>query len=230
MTLKDSGNKRYDEPIDQNVGFFSKDTIPAALKMYGKIRLGSSFNSIEMYNQATAFATWVHEDQVRKYNGFLYVTHPIRCAHRALNLLEDVDLAIAMLLHDGPEDQIEKCPPSLIEVLYGKRVRALVDSLTNPSKCHPELNREARKAMDRKHVGEASIYTKMLKMIDRIDNLNELDLAKDPGFATLYCSESALLWEVLAQTASASSSPYGTLLDELKSVIDGIRIKLGVTP
>jgi hypothetical protein len=228
---KPTGHRRYDEPLDKNVGFSAN---PPHLKITaGTPREGitypNGFNGMDRFHQAIHFATWVHEGQVRKYTGLPYVTHPIRCGNRAINLFQDADLGIAMLLHDGPEDQIERCPPSLIEVLYGKRVRSLVDSLTNPSKLHPELNREEKKKMDRAHYAKAYIYTKMLKMIDRIDNLKELDIKNDAAFAALYCTESSLLLQALEETTQyASSSPFGVLAIEMRDTISALRMQMGI--
>lgn len=230
-----SDHRRYDEPIDHNIGL-DKNLSPHFKPVVGPppeagITHPNGINSMEKFRQAMHFATWVHAGQVRKYNGLSYVLHPIRCANRALQLFSDVDLGIAMLLHDGPEDQIARCPFSLIQALYGNRVTELVKSLTNPSKEHPELNREQRKKIDREHYAGAYIYTKMLKMIDRIDDLLELHIDTDPGFAMLYCTESALLLEALEGTTPyASSSPFGILAAEMRKTIDGLRNAMGVQP
>ena len=178
------------------------------------------------FRQAIHFATWVHAGQARKYNGLPYVTHPIRCGSRALSLTGNYDVAIAMLLHDGPEDQAARCPFGLIEALYGQRVASIVMNLTNPSKAFKDANRAERKAIDRKHYQHAEAIVKACKCIDRIDNLGEMDLKVDPGFARVYCDESELLINVMRMN---ERSPFlDVMLEELANTIDGVRNKLGV--
>jgi (p)ppGpp synthase/HD superfamily hydrolase len=239
MSTDSSGHRRYDEPLDKSIGL-DKNLSPDYSKCFREI--GTELNtmrshtlvgdnSMEKFRQAIHFATWVHDAQKRKYNGMPYVTHPIRCAHRALKMLSDIDIGIAMLLHDGPEDQYARCPFSLIEALYGDRVMHLVKALTNPSKEFSDLNREKRKKIDRDHYANAYIYTKLMKMIDRLDNLNELSIEQDPGFVSLYCTESALLLEAIESTTPyASSSHFGVLAAEMRTKIDSLRNQIGVRP
>ena len=223
LSTNPSGHRRYDEPLDKNIGL-----VPADKEMGKVVRSLTDDRGSVLFRQAIHFATWVHEGQVRKYNGMPYVTHPIRCGNRALSLTGDYEIAIAMLLHDGPEDQIERCPFSLIAALYGLRVAEIVKGLTNPSKEHKEANRAERKAIDRKHYETASPVVKMCKCIDRLDNLNEMSVEQDPGFVRIYCDESALLIEVMRRTEQ--SPLLNSLLLELAKTINMLRNKIGVIP
>ncbi len=231
-----SGHRRYDEPVDQNVGV-NKNLTPLKPEKgqfdFSKSEVGSILvdpATMPLYRQAIHFATYVHDGQKRKYNGLPYVTHPIRCSQRVLKIfVNDFDMATAMLLHDAIEDQPARCPAELIEALYGHRVLALVLSLTNPSKERPDLNRSERKALDRKHYAEAHIFTKCLKLIDRIDNLNELSIEKDPGFVLLYCAETQLLLEAMqATTPARPESVFGSLVSEAITLVSKLRNQLGL--
>jgi hypothetical protein len=73
----------------------------------------------------------------------------------------------------------------------------LVYELTNVSKVeHPEWNRAKRKSADRERIRTISREAKIIKLIDRIDNLREMDGCGD-DFLEVYKSESKLLLECL---------------------------------
>lgn len=139
---------------------------------------------------AAEFACIKHAGQFRKYNFLPYITHPIRVASRTAIELKDADCVAAAYCHDLAED----C--AVLESRFGMAVAALVEQLTNPSKQHPQLSRAERKAMDREHARLISPEAQTIKLIDRIDNLAEIDFTDK--FAILYCEESRLLLPCLA--------------------------------
>jgi len=71
-----------------------------------------------------------------------------------------------------------------------------VVELTNPSKGRKDLPRKDRKAMDRAHLATVSREAKVIKMLDRIDNLSDCDAAPR-AFRGLYAMESAMLADVV---------------------------------
>jgi (p)ppGpp synthase/HD superfamily hydrolase len=135
------------------------------------------------------FAKAAHKGQFRKYTNEPYVTHPIRVAHAVmLHPIVAEDMIAAAFLHDVPEDTeftIEQ-----ITNLFGQEVGTLVDELTNQSKA-TGLPRAERKSMDRERLKTVSKKAKIIKMLDRIDNLNEMHGA-EYDFKKLYVGES--LW------------------------------------
>ena len=141
--------------------------------------------------QAAKWAEQAHRDVVRKYNGRLYIEHPMRVAGWT-SLIDGVqpEHVAAAWLHDVLEDN----PPFWedIRIFMPQSVERIVKQLTNPSKKLPELNRARRKAMDRKHLAEVCDTAKIIKMIDRYDNLCDVAEAKD-DFKLLYAEESILL-------------------------------------
>ncbi len=141
--------------------------------------------------QAAQWAQEAHKNQVRKYNGRLFIEHPMRVAGWT-SLMRDhqPEYVAAAWLHDVKEDQW-KFWLSILSQVPGS-VRIIVDQLTNPSKQFPNLNRAQRKAMDRKHLTECADCTKVIKMIDRYDNLCDVAEAKD-DFKRVYAEESLLL-------------------------------------
>lgn len=150
---------------------------------------------------AQRLATLAHEGQTRKYNGEPYITHPIRVAHlvaisEGLEHLDRNKMVQAAFLHDVLED----CPhitEDMIVEATNRQVLDLVKELTNPSK-GSKLPRAERKAIDREHLQHVSVEAKILKLIDRYDDLTEMvsdiQTSEDAKrFGKLYAKESELL-------------------------------------
>ena len=150
---------------------------------------------------AEEFATSKHFGQKRKYYDADYIVHPKRVAMivRTINMPETV--IQAAWLHDTIEDTDTSYED--LHLIFGKQVSDLVKELTNPSKQHPELNRAARKKMDREHISECSREAKIIKLADRIDNVESLMKPATPlDFVWLYLHETVQLSEVLRGTHS----------------------------
>ena len=146
---------------------------------------------------ALAFATQAHAGQVRKGAGGPYLQHPLRVATRLSRLPQATPQWVAAaLLHDTLED----CGVSHddLQQRFGTEVADLVRELTNPSKQFPELSRPEKKALDRAHVATVSLPAKMIKLIDRSDNLREGAASMDPEWLAVYVGESRALAAVLA--------------------------------
>lgn len=141
--------------------------------------------------EAAVFAVHHHYGQTRKYTGLPYFEHPMRVAGK-VSLLKSTteEMVAAAWLHDVLEDT----SATIIDLRhrFPKRVGELVDELTNPSKLIPYAPREKRKALDRRHISEASPAAKSIKAIDRSDNLLDMRLAP-LDFRELYAHESTLL-------------------------------------
>ena len=153
--------------------------------------------------QAAKFAAEAHAGQKRKYNGTPYIWHPMRVAGRLMCLTPlyyiPEEVVAAAWLHDVKEDCLpyweEHCNELPQEVIE------LVEHLTHTSKTgmHAHLNRAARKELDRQQLAKAPFWAKVIKCLDRLDNLNEMSYYDDEGFYILYCRESLQLFEALAE-------------------------------
>lgn len=139
--------------------------------------------------KAAQFAAAQHANQFRKYTNRPYITHPCRVAGRvAVHPLATEELVAAAFLHDVVEDC--DITPAHIWEEFGERVENYVTWMTNTSKSS-DRPRCIRKLMDRDRIADAPIEIKVLKLIDRIDNLREIDPGDD--FASLYVLESTQL-------------------------------------
>jgi (p)ppGpp synthase/HD superfamily hydrolase len=160
--------------------------------------------------QAAQYAARAHNGQRRKYTGYPYILHPMRVAGMA-SLIYDVTepVVAAAWLHDVIED----CDISFeqLDQAFGAHIANLVDALTNPSKLRPDLPRAERKRIDRDFIASGSYWARVLKCLDRLDNLREISPCD--GFTRLYCEETHLLLNALAD---ASPEPiFGGLFEEL---------------
>ncbi len=160
--------------------------------------------------QALLFAVQKHNGVMRKYyKDRPYIMHPIRVAEQVRlrygNGLTPEhrricdDSVCAAFLHDVVED----CGVTVneIKVLFGQYVATLVWELTNPSK-GSKLPRAERKKMDREHIAKISSTAKFINLVDRIDNMSEIENADD-DFKFMYAEESLKLLEVLRGTSEA---------------------------
>jgi (p)ppGpp synthase/HD superfamily hydrolase len=131
----------------------------------------------------------------RKYTNDPYIVHPISVGNTIYGLdAYDPNLHMASLLHDVIEDT--KWNYKHLFHLFGKDVADLVNEVTDVSINHPELNRKARKNMDKDHLALASDRAKSLKLADLIDN-SESIVKHDKKFAKVYMKEKADLLLVL---------------------------------
>ncbi len=158
-------------------------------------------------DRAQRFAEKAHAGQKRKYTGAPYVVHPGRVAQRVAGLGLPETAVAAAWLHDTVED----CGVS-IEALrseFGGEVAGLVDHLTNRSK-GLGLHRAARKKMDRERLSRIPMVARIIKAVDRLDNLGDLATG-DPAFRRMYASESVALADALAGETEGTAAEKALL-------------------
>lgn len=173
---------------------------------------------MNVITKAAQFANRAHEKSpARKYTGEAYIYHPMRVAGELI-LVPDVPehVVAAGWLHDVVED----CPQFRHQFYldFDCVVIEIVDEVTNPSALLTEAkrlrtNRRERKAMDFAHIAQASRWGKILKLLDRDDNLNNLELA-DIGYRKLYCDETLLLIDAVLKN-TIGDIIIGTLIAKL---------------
>lgn len=165
-----------------------------------------------MIKNAIALAFKYHEGQYRKYGDNIpYVQHVLRVAFKvATTGGNEVDICAA-ILHDTKEDTSITDEDILSIGSQGDEVLALVNELTNRSK-GVKASRRERKKMDRDHIKSISLRAKKIKLIDRIDNLNDMKKAPE-DFKKLYIQESKdLLNEALTGVDEGLEKEYTNTL------------------
>lgn len=156
--------------------------------------------------QAAHLAAQAHREQTRKYTGRPYIEHPMRVAG-AVSIIPGVleEVVAAAWLHDVIED----CPKYTNDVIdLGAGVFEFVSDLTNRSKLreHAKKNRAERKKIDREYLAECHIWVKVVKLIDRLDNLREMTTGP-ADFKIKYREESLMLAEALRPQVSYGLGP-----------------------
>lgn len=149
--------------------------------------------------RAGVLAEYAHKGQVRKYTGEPYIQHCLNVAMlvgTAQHCTEDMQ--IAAMLHDVLEDTDTKATTVLLEFggVVSRLVLALTDHFTHER--HPEMNRRARKELERERLASIPPDAQTIKYADIIDNAASIR-AHDPGFFRTYSAECSKLLDVMTQ-------------------------------
>jgi len=124
--------------------------------------------SMKVLAVAHQAAKW-HVEQRRKGDAKEpYVNHLLEVAALVASVGASEDVICAALLHDAIEDQ--KIPAKVIEELFGAAVAGLVEKVTD----NKELPPEVRKAAQIAHAPHLSPGAKLIKLADKISNVNSL--------------------------------------------------------
>lgn len=122
-----------------------------------------------MIIHAAQFARQAHTGQKRKYDGRDYISHPARVAGMvALHPGSSATWVAAAYLHDVLEDT-DTTVEQLRRLFLPEVVRIVVE-LTNTE----EGNRATRKRLANARLAQASRPARIIKLLDREDNLTDL--------------------------------------------------------
>ena len=147
----------------------------------------------DLIERAERFCKIAHGEQVRKYNGEPYWTHPFAVANILRTVTSDENVLAAALLHDTVEDT--QATILDIKFFFGDTVAQLVAEVTDVSTL-TDGNRKTRKDKDREHIKTASYLGKTIKLADLIHNTISITQC-DPNFAKVYMKEKQDLLEIL---------------------------------
>ena len=135
----------------------------------------------QRYADAVAYASALHANQVRKSTTIPYISHLLGVSSLVLEAGGDEDMAIAALLHDGPEDQGGQATLNEIRERFGDRVAHIVegcsDSLSeDPNNKAPWKERKERYLA---HLKDADDDTLTVSLSDKLHNARAIatDLA-----------------------------------------------------
>lgn len=156
---------------------------------------------MDIVERARTFATAAHAatGQRRKYTHEPYIVHP----EHVVNILRGrsfttPEMLAAAWLHDVVEDT--HVTPLDIDDMFGREVALLVMYLTDS---RAEVgNREYRKSVDMRRLGDAPAEAQNIKLADIISNTSSI-VKHDPNFAKVYLKEKAAMLEVLTKADPA---------------------------
>lgn len=124
------------------------------------------------YAAAVVYASSLHENQVRKSTNIPYISHLFGVSSLILEAGGDEDMAIAGLLHDGPEDQGGKETLDHIREHFGDRVAHIVEGCTDSLTAKPEQKARWRKRKEEyiAHLEGADDDTLTVSLADKLHN------------------------------------------------------------
>jgi len=139
------------------------------------------------------FIAMAHEGQTRKYTGEPYVEHPMEVARIVRDVVYDLDMIAAAMMHDILEDTDFTLTD--VERVGGMVAATYVEWLTNKEYSFA-TNRKHRKALIAAHLAKAPNEVKTIKLADILHNTPTI-IKYDPNFAKVYVAENKLLLKSL---------------------------------
>jgi guanosine-3',5'-bis(diphosphate) 3'-pyrophosphohydrolase len=134
---------------------------------------------METVLKAAAFAAEKHRNQRRKdEEGSPYINHPIQVAHILVQAdVEDPAVLAAALLHDAIEDTNTSFEE--LEIVFGFEIANIVAECTDDKK----LTKLERKQAQIDHAAQISRKAKLVKLADKIANVNDMNDAPPAGWS-----------------------------------------------
>jgi (p)ppGpp synthase/HD superfamily hydrolase len=167
-------------------------------------------------HESAKLAWSLHHGQTRA-GGQPYIYHPLRVAGLVSIFGDDAegtpltdDMVAAAWLHDVYEDTAFNSPElNCINPV----VERLVDELTNrfTKATYPKWNRKKRKAAEQDRIARISPAAQVIKLCDRMDNLDTIKAKKGKKFHALYCDETQALLEVIPVAPCLHCKLYGMI-------------------
>jgi GTP diphosphokinase / guanosine-3',5'-bis(diphosphate) 3'-diphosphatase len=146
--------------------------------------------STGLFLKAIHFSADRHRDQRRKdVRHSPYINHPIEVAEKLWEVggVRDLIPLIAAILHDTLEDT--ETTPDEIRALFGEKVLSVVLEVTDDK----SLPSQMRKQLQIDHAPHISPEAKLVKLADKICNLDDL-VHSPPRMWTLGRRQAYLLW------------------------------------
>ena len=152
------------------------------------------------YADAVAYASSLHANQARKSTTIPYISHLLGVSSLVLEAGGDEDMAIAGLLHDGPEDQGGKETLDHIRERFGDRVANIVEGCTDSLSEDPAEKppwRERKEAYIA-HLAEADDDTLIVSLADKLHNaraiVSDLLITGPQTWQRFNASSADILW------------------------------------
>lgn len=137
-------------------------------------------NNLKKLLRAASFAAKKHTGQHRKGEAAEpYINHPLEVVNLIANVggVEETDILTAALLHDTVED----CGVTREEIaeMFGERVAGYVMEVTDDK----SLPKAERKRLQVEHAPNLSRGAKIIKLGDKISNINDITNSPPAGWS-----------------------------------------------
>jgi (p)ppGpp synthase/HD superfamily hydrolase len=152
------------------------------------------------YAEAVAYASQLHAEQARKSTTIPYISHLLGASSLVLEAGGDEEMAIAALLHDGPEDQGGQETLDEIRAKFGDRVAHIVEGCSDSLTADPEQKEEwrIRKVRYIEHLAQADIDTLTVSLSDKLHNAraiaSDLMISGPSTWDRFNASSTDILW------------------------------------
>lgn len=170
--------------------------------------------------RALAYARKAHAGQTRADGKTPYVSHPIRVAQNVERFKKSKNLdalIAAAYLHDTIEDT--DTTHEDLEKMFGGLVASLVKELTSDK---DEVKRQGKTEYLQKKMAGMTSYALVIKLADRLDNVQDIATAKSPSWRKKYKRETEKILSYIEQNRVLSGTH--------KNIIKLIRDKLSEVP
>lgn len=170
---------------------------------------------------ALAYAKRAHSGQTRSDGKTPYVTHPIRVAQSVERLKQsrNLDALIsAAYLHDTVEDT--NTTHKDLEKMFGGLVASLVKELTSDKE---EIKRVGKTEYLQKKMAGMTSYGLVIKLADRLDNVQDIATAKSPSWRQRYKRETENILSYIEQNRVLTGTHQkiiGLIREKLREVPD----------
>lgn len=172
--------------------------------------------NLSLVLEAVKFSARKHEGQYRD-GGAPYIVHPLGVCQILWEKggIRSANVLIASLLHDTIEDT--ETTSEEVEQLFGKRVRITVEEVTND----PNLSSKENKQRQVDHAPYMSLDAQLVKIADRLYNLNCLKEAPpenwSPEDINNYFAWGQKLLNALSGCNADLENALQSLIDDYKS-------------
>ena len=123
----------------------------------------------KLYDQALAYASELHREQVRKGSGIPYIAHLLSVSSRVLSAGGTEVQAIAGLLHDAAEDQGGQSTLDEVRAKFGAEVAQIVSDCTD-SWVEPKPPWRPRKEAYLASLPTKATTSLLVSLADKLDN------------------------------------------------------------
>lgn len=174
-----------------------------------------------LFERATELATHAHRGQKRKYSGDPYIVHPLRVAELVRRLGFHENYQAVAVLHDVIEDTAGTLDEiAELDNEVGQEIAMLVMWLTNPKiDLRGRARRFLRTSWMHERVARAPTMVRLIKLLDRYDNIR--DLPADDDFFPKYCRESVDLVDKIARTWDRDHSVAEAIAESILRIANG---------
>lgn len=153
--------------------------------------------------QALQYATQAHSGQTRS-GGDAYITHPARVAGTvaAQKKSKNIDaLLSAAYLHDTIEDT--DTTHEDLEKMFGGLVASLVQELTSDKE---QIDKIGKSQYLAKKMAVMSSYALVIKLADRLDNVQDIATARTPQWRAKYKAETEYVLNHIEQNRALTGT------------------------